>query len=195
MNKPLLAAANAAARLGIVALLAASYLAAQTTPATTTTATDPKKEEAQKLEKFEVTGSRIKRIETETPQPVVRLTDIEFKATGFSTVGDAMRAMPAISGQSLVSIDGGTSFTPGISSFNLRGLGTNNTLVLINGRRAAPFASAGYNGFQSVFDFNSIPTAALVLTRTSITLQGNSVYTYFMTDNGGTPIGVLRRDR
>ncbi len=114
-----------------------------------------------KLETFTVTGSRIKRIDAETPQPVVRLSEAEFKATGFTTLGDAIRAMPAISGQSLVSIDGGTSFTPGISSFNLRGLGSNNTLVLINGRRAAPYASAGFNGFQTVFDFNSIPTAAL----------------------------------
>jgi|CXWL01.1.fsa_nt_gi outer membrane receptor protein involved in Fe transport len=114
-----------------------------------------------KLETFTVTGSRIKRIDAETPQPVVRLSEAEFKATGFTTLGDAIRAMPAISGQSLVSIDGGTSFTPGVSSFNLRGLGSNNTLVLINGRRAAPYASAGFNGFQTVFDFNSIPTAAL----------------------------------
>jgi iron complex outermembrane receptor protein len=164
MNLPLLAAVNTVARFGLVALVGSGFLAAQTTtptPTPTTTTTNVQKEEAQKLEKFEVTGSRIKRIEMETPQPLVRLTDVEFKATGFSTVGDAMRAMPAVSGQSLVSIDAGTSFTPGISSINLRGLGTNNTLVLINGRRAAPFASAGYNGFQSVFDFNSIPTSAL----------------------------------
>jgi iron complex outermembrane recepter protein len=163
MNTPHLAAVTAAARVGFASLLGAASLLAQTpAPApTTTTATDPKKEDAVKLEKFEITGSRIKRIETETPQPVVRLTELEFKATGFSTVGDAMRAMPAISGQSLVSIDGGTSFTPGVSAFNLRGLGANNTLVLINGRRAAPYASAGFNGFQTVFDFNSIPTAAL----------------------------------
>jgi len=37
--------------------------------------------------------------------------------------------------------------------------------------------------------------AAAVLTRGSLTLQANSVYTFFMTDNGATPIGVLRRDR
>ena len=114
-----------------------------------------------KLEAFAVTGSRIKRIDTETPQPVVRITDLDFKATGFSTLGDAIRAMPQINGQSLVSTDAGTSFTPGVSSFNLRGLGNNNTLVLINGRRAAPFASSGFNGFQTVFDFNSIPVAAI----------------------------------
>ncbi|MBI2515796.1 MAG: TonB-dependent receptor [Opitutae bacterium] len=120
-----------------------------------------KEEEPQKLEAFSITGSRIRRIDSETPQPVVRITESDFKATGFTTLGDAIRAMPAIAGQSLVSTDGGTSFTPGVSSFNLRGLGNNNTLVLINGRRAAPYASAGFNGFQTVFDFNSIPTAAI----------------------------------
>lgn len=162
MNKPLLTAANAAARFGLVASLGLATLAAQTAPAPASTSTSSTTtQEAQKLERFEVTGSRIKRIDTETPQPVVRITDLEFKATGFSTLGDAIRAMPAISGQSLVSIDGGTSFTPGVSGFNLRGLGANNTLVLINGRRAAPYASAGFNGFQTVFDFNSIPTAAI----------------------------------
>lgn len=114
-----------------------------------------------KMEEFSVTGSRIKRIDTETPQPVVRVTEADFKATGFTTLGDAIRAMPQMSGQSLVAVDGGTSFTPGVSSFNLRGLGNNNTLVLVNGRRAAPYASAGFNGFQTVFDFNSIPTAAI----------------------------------
>ncbi|HEY1109117.1 MAG TPA: Plug domain-containing protein, partial [Opitutaceae bacterium] len=123
---------------------ATAYAQAPAAPAgTTTTSSTP-----QKMEAFEVTGSRIKRIDVETPQPVVRMTEADFKATGFSTLGDAMRAMPAISGSSLVSTDAGTSFTPGISSFNLRGLGANNTLVLINGRRAAPFASGAFNGFQ-----------------------------------------------
>jgi hypothetical protein len=34
-----------------------------------------------------------------------------------------------------------------------------------------------------------------VLSRSAISLQANSVYTFFMTDNGATAIGVLRRDR
>jgi outer membrane receptor protein involved in Fe transport len=138
---------------GLPVLAATSLIGQTNAPAAT--------EEPTKLEAFSVTGSRIKRIDSETPQPVVRITSDDFKATGFSTLGDAIRAMPQINGQSLVSTDGGTSFTPGVSSFNLRGLGNNNTLVLINGRRAAPFASAGFNGFQTVFDFNSIPAAAI----------------------------------
>jgi hypothetical protein len=50
-------------------------------------------------------------------------------------------------------------------------------------------------GTDRQFDITNTSTAAAVLTRSAITLQGSSVYTFFMTDNGGTPIGVLRRDR
>lgn len=50
-------------------------------------------------------------------------------------------------------------------------------------------------GTDRQFDVSNTSTAALVLNRSAITLQGNSVYTYFMTDNGATPIGVLRKDR
>jgi hypothetical protein len=51
------------------------------------------------------------------------------------------------------------------------------------------------SGSDRQFDLSNTSTAAPVLTRSAIVLQGNSVYTYFVTDNGVTPIGVLRRDR
>src|SRR5690349_1857122 len=51
------------------------------------------------------------------------------------------------------------------------------------------------SGTDRQIDITNTSTAAAVLTRGSLTLQSNSVYTFFMTDNGGTPIGVLRRDR
>jgi len=51
------------------------------------------------------------------------------------------------------------------------------------------------SGTDHQFDVTNNSTAALVLTRTSITLQPNSVYTFFLTDNGATAIGVPRRDR
>src|SRR5262245_23020911 len=93
---------SAAFALG--ALLAALNSMRAQTPAPASPATN-KPEEPTKLTAFEVTGSRIKRIDTETPQPLVRITELEFKATGFSTLGDAIRAMPNVSGSSLVSID------------------------------------------------------------------------------------------
>ena len=51
------------------------------------------------------------------------------------------------------------------------------------------------SGTDRLFDVTNTSTAQNVLSRGSITLQGNSVYTFFMTDTGATPIGVLRRDR
>ncbi|MEM7671770.1 MAG: TonB-dependent receptor [Verrucomicrobiota bacterium] len=117
--------------------------------------------EDEDVKTYTVTGSRIKRIDLETPSPVLVITREDLDATGFSTVGDALRALPFASGQSLNSSDAGTSFTPGVSSVNLRGLGNNNTLALINGRRAALYPSPGFNGFQSVFDYNSIPISAI----------------------------------
>jgi len=51
------------------------------------------------------------------------------------------------------------------------------------------------SGTDRQIDISNTSTAAQVLTRSSLTLQSNSVYTFFMSDNGPTPIGVLRRDR
>jgi hypothetical protein len=51
------------------------------------------------------------------------------------------------------------------------------------------------SGTDRQFDITNTSTAAMVLTRSGITLQANSAYTFFVTDNGATPIGVLRRDR
>ncbi len=129
---------------------------AQSTPESSETS-----EEEVVLEKFEVTGSRIKRLDVETPNPVVSINAGTIEAMGFPTIADAVRALPFNNGQALTPTDSGTSFTPGVNSFNLRGLGNNGTLVLINGRRAVPYASPGFDGFQTVFDLNSIPDAAI----------------------------------
>ena len=51
------------------------------------------------------------------------------------------------------------------------------------------------SGTDRQFDISNTSTAASILTRTGLSLQSASVYTFFMTDNGATPIGVLRRDR
>lgn len=118
-------------------------------------------EEEEELETFVITGSRIPRLDIEGPNPVLQISRDSLDSSGYATVGDALRSLPFNSGQSLTPVDSGTSFTPGVSTINLRGLGNNNVLVLVNGRRAAPFGASGFNGFQTVFDFNSIPAAAI----------------------------------
>lgn len=112
-------------------------------------------------EGFTVTGSRIKRLDMETVSPVLSLDSDRLEDIGFTTVGDALRSLSFNNGQSINTDNAGTAFGQGSSSVNLRALGNNNTLVLVNGRRVAPYGAPGFNGFQSVFDLNSIPTAAI----------------------------------
>lgn len=144
---------------GIAALVAVPVaLFAQSVPANQG-ATD--QEKALKLESFSVVGSRIKRIDTETPSPTVRITAADLQSTGFTNVDDALRAMPFNNGAAIVPDGSGTGFASGTSTVNFRGLGNNNTLVLINGRRAVPSGAGAFNGFQSVIDLRQIPTSAI----------------------------------
>ncbi|HLP06738.1 MAG TPA: TonB-dependent receptor [Opitutaceae bacterium] len=113
------------------------------------------------LEKFEVVGSRIKRIDAEGPNPVVAIRQSDFRLAGYSNIGEALRTLPMISGSSLQAAASNNSFTPGASTVNIRGLGNNNVLVLLNGRRAAPLSTPGFDGLQTMFDMNSIPVAAV----------------------------------
>ena len=158
MNTPLLAAANAAARYGLVALLSVGALSAQTPDAKKA---DPKKEEAKILEKFEVTGSRIKRLDYETPAPVETFSIAEIEAKGYVNIGDFIQSLPFNSGTAN-SIYQTASFQRGAATTNIRGLGAQRSLTLVNGRRAVPYALQSPNsGTRSVFDFNSLPSAAI----------------------------------
>jgi iron complex outermembrane receptor protein len=160
MNKPLLTAASAAARFGLVASLGLGALFAQPAPTSTTT-TDPTKkpDELQKLEKFEVTGSRIKRLDYETPSPVIAFTVADIEAKGYTNIGDFIQSMPFNSGTAN-SIYQTASFLRGAATTNLRGLGSQRFLTLVDSRRAVPYALTN-SGNRSVFDFNSLPVAAL----------------------------------
>ncbi len=167
MNKPTIRKSGrmlALACSAISPLFLASALQAQGAPEPETPASETQSQEDQDLvilDKFEVTGSRIKRVDAEPVSPVIQIRAEDIRSGGFVTIGDALRAMPFNSGQALTPADSGNSFTPGVSTINLRGLGNNSTLVLINGRRAVPYAAPGFNGFQTVFDMNSLPDAAI----------------------------------
>lgn len=155
MNQALLSAALATARFGLFSVLSVGILAAQQDPKKA----DDKKDDTQKLEKFEVTGSRIKRLDTETPAPVATFTATEIEAKGYTNVGDFIQSLPFNSGTAN-SIYQTASFTRGAATTNLRGLGAQRFLTLVNGRRAVPYALTN-SGNRSVFDFNSLPAAAI----------------------------------
>lgn len=110
------------------------------------------------LEALEVVGSRIESVDMNTPSPVKFMTATDLDATGFQNLDDLVRNLPINAG-STIGIEGAAvGFSAGTSGINLRGLGNNNTLVLLDGRRSSPAGASGFDGFQTVFDFNSVPT-------------------------------------
>ena len=106
-----------------------------------------------------VTGSRIARDPNlGSPAPILAVTAEQLQRAGTSDVVDTLRDIPSLSTSTSTegSIDGVFSESVGQAVLNLRGLGANRTLVLVNGRRHV----SGVAGEQAV-DVNSIPTALI----------------------------------
>ncbi|MGC4250805.1 MAG: TonB-dependent receptor [Sphingobium sp.] len=104
-----------------------------------------------------VTGSRIPRVAQEGPAPVTTITADTIRANGYTSVPDILRAVTQNGGetQSQQSFSG-ASFTPGAQQVDLRGLGPNHTLVLVNGRRIADFPLP-FQGRSNFTDISNIP--------------------------------------
>mgnify|MGYP001760679947 FL=1 len=109
------------------------------------------------LERLQVTGSRIPRAQVEGPAPITTITAEDIKAKGFTTVPDVLRAITQNGGetQSQQSANG-ADFSPGAQQVDLRGLGPNHTLVLVNGRRIADFPLP-FKGRSNFTDISNIP--------------------------------------
>jgi len=91
-------------------------------------ATGAAAQQTQKVEKIEVTGSNIKRVDMETVAPVEIITRDQIERTGLPTVAEVIRNVPAaMSGSFNESFS--NSFAPGASGASLRGLGQKSTLT------------------------------------------------------------------
>jgi len=143
------------------------------------------------LERVEVTGSAIKRIEGETALPVQVITRADIDKAGVTTAAELMARLSA-SANNLTdggSIGfGGFRDQMGLNAANLRGLGVSSTLVLLNGRRMANFASPGD---AAGVDLNSIPAAAIQ--RVEVLLDGASSL-YGSDAIGGVINFITRKD-
>ncbi|MBV5324930.1 MAG: TonB-dependent receptor plug domain-containing protein, partial [Rhodospirillaceae bacterium] len=101
-----------------------------------------------------VTGSRIVRPNQDAPTQVQVVSSEAIENTGEVNLGEILRTLPA-AGVSSLTPTNSNFFTQGngVATVNLRNLGEDRTLVLVNGRRFV----AGLPGTQ-VVDFNSLPT-------------------------------------
>ena len=94
------------------------------------------------------------------PAPVVTLDQNFIQQQGDQSVSDVIQRLPQNVSGFTPMVNPGASSAPGSSAANLRGLGINSTLVLIDGLRQVPFPFP-QNETQSFVDLNSIPLAAV----------------------------------
>jgi iron complex outermembrane recepter protein len=115
----------------------------------------------QSTQTIEVTGSRIKRVDAEGALPVQVVTRQDIEKRGVTTINEVINNLTLVSQGSFAETQGaGNSFAPGTAGVSLRGLGSNATLVLLNGRRVANYGFA-QNLDEAFVDLNSIPLAAV----------------------------------
>lgn len=120
------------------------------------------------LEKMEVTGSRIRTLGQEaTAIPVFSLPQIELERRGVTRLADIRRAIPQLGaaiGFNDNLLQSGTSRAQNVgTSFNMRGLGGNSTLVLVDGRRIPHTGqeAPGGAGGREDFSVDGIPISAI----------------------------------
>lgn len=171
------------ASAGVAALALASPAIAQDAGETPVERATPVDRSAQGAENVDtpaadtivVTGSRIRRDEFTTAEPITVITAEEVTQAGFNSITDALQSSAVTQGAGQINnfyggfvTDGGT----GANTLGLRGLGPARTLVLLNGRRLAP---GGTRGSVVSADLNVLPTA--IIDRIEVLKAGaSSVY-------------------
>ncbi|MDB5984958.1 MAG: TonB-dependent receptor [Nevskia sp.] len=144
--------------------------------------------QAQKLEAVEVTGSRIRRVDTETASPLYTIDRSFIDKSGVQTVGQLIQELPSIAGNSTNPQvnQGATGFATagtGASTISLRGLGDVRTLVLLDGHR---FVGSGPN---STNDVNALPIN--VVDRIEVLKEGASAV--YGSDAVGGVVNIITR--
>src|SRR5687767_2763421 len=105
------------------------------------------------LERVEVTGSRILSLNAESPAPIQVLSSADIAASGVANLQELLLKSPVFGTPAISRTNSNFSTSSaGVSTVDLRNLGANRTLVLVNGRRYV----SGVPGDTAV-DFNTIP--------------------------------------
>ena len=132
----------------------------------------PAKTEATTLDKITVTGSLLKRVEYDLTTPVQVIQADTAITTGQVGTAEFLQKSSVAAGYTQINhqfsgfvVEGGT----GGQSLDLRGLGANRSLILLNGQRPGP---AGTQGQVGAFDLNVVPSS--ILQRAEIVKDGSS---------------------
>ena len=168
MTKRMLLRCGCALVLLLVGLTASALAADAEQPGTEQPQAEARQEPSE-LEALVVTGSRIQRANLVSSSPVIQIEAEDLAFQGTTRVEDMLRTLPQVySAQNASQSNGAT----GTATLNLRNLGAERTLVLVNGRRL-PAGSPLQGGVGA--DINQIPGA---LIKNVEVLTGGSSATY-----------------
>lgn len=124
------------------------------------------------LERVEITGSAIKRVNEEGPAPVEIINRKAIARTGATTVNELIRSISSIDIYDQGELTGNSPVASGAANVALRALALDNTLVLVNGRRVAINAFYDSSGAGAAFDINMVPVS--MIERIEILKDGGS---------------------
>ena len=117
-------------------------------------AADESGESAKGLEEVVVTGTRIRRVEQETANPVITISHESIEQSGIANVGDLVARLPSVAGAAInPATNNGGGF--GETNIELRGLDARRTLILLDGRRI------GIVGNSDATDVSQIPISMI----------------------------------
>jgi iron complex outermembrane recepter protein len=139
----------------------------------------------QEVQRIEITGSAIRRIAAEGALPVTTITREDIEKSGATTATELLQRLPSMQGFTTTSqsVNGGGG---GTTTASLHGIGSSYTLVLLNGRRVAPFNTG------STVNLESIPLSAIE--RVEVLLDGASAL-YGSDAIGGVVNFILRKSQ
>jgi iron complex outermembrane receptor protein len=141
------------------------------------------------LQEVTVTGSRIVRRDLSSPSPIVTVEAEAIETTANigieASLNELPQFVPSGTQYDTSNVTANATSSPGIASLNLRGLGANRTLVLIDGRRGQP-ANANL-----AIDVNTIPSAAI---KSVEVITGGASAVYGADATAGVVNFVLRND-
>jgi outer membrane receptor protein involved in Fe transport len=177
---------------GLVATRDASGVVAVAPRPQSSAGEGPQTAAATPVEDIVVTGSRIRG--GQTASPVIRVDAEQIREEGLADLGEVIRSLPqnfgggqnpGVASGNLAGAGNANQNITGGSSLNLRGLGPDATLTLLNGRRMT------YGGFVQAVDVSAIPVEAV--DRIEIVADGASAI-YGSDAVGGVANVILKRD-
>ena len=149
---------------GIRALLVVAALILSAAPAMAQTAPASAPTDGQAADNgadIVITGSILRRTDSETPSPVTTLTADTLDKRGINTVADALQRLTVNgSGNIGQGWNNGSNFATGANAVSLRGLTVQSTLTIFDGLRMAPYPLAD-DGHRNFVDANTIPDAII----------------------------------